>query len=124
VLPTPLTYANVTAFVPMQSIELRDRSGTIVGINFSDNKLRYLASQVFPGDIFNQVDGLYVIPFTISAENSVNGGVSGYYNFTGDEILRIYTPSTLTAGSYQIVIMSYELCTLELKNGVSNIVKL
>ena len=69
----PQSYANVNTFIPINSLELLDRNSTIVGINFTDANLRFIASQTFPGDIINQVPGLYIIPFTISAEASNSG---------------------------------------------------
>jgi hypothetical protein len=112
----PIAFANINTFVPLSSIELLDKDSVIVGIHSDNVMIQGIVNQAFDGDILNYKN-IYTIPFCTSVTASKDGGQTGFYQLTSNEIVRIFTPSTLTAGNYTVNIYSFEHQTAQIKNG-------
>lgn len=112
----PITSANINTFIPIDYYELLDKDSIITGIKTSSEYNR-LMSKAFDGDILSVRVGIYLIPFTISVSASNNGGQCGFYSFTSNEILRIYTRSDLVTGSYRVDVYSFDYNKLSIKDG-------
>jgi hypothetical protein len=116
-----LTPATINTFVQILSFDLRDSSNTIVGINTTQD-LSTEISLLFQGDIFNYKN-IYVVPFALSPQMAMAGNQVGFYQFSGNELLRIYTPSTLTAGNYEVDVFSFEYNVVSIEKGALMISK-
>lgn len=119
--PSPLTGANINIYQAIDYYELLDCDNTVVGIKTS-NEYHKVLTQSFQGDIFNHKN-IYVVPFCISVDSANNGGQTGLYSFTSNEILRLYMGPTLVAGSYRVDIYSYDYNKLKLENGSLDVSK-
>ena len=110
--PTPLTNNNIPNFQQIEKFELLDSNNNIISsLTYEDQYARYYLSQMFDGHIFdvtNAYQYTYVIPFSVDPEATHSGSALGSMQFTGDEILRIYTPSGWSNGNYRIDIYSAE----------------
>lgn len=113
--PNPITSANVNTFQAIEYYEVLDRDNTIVGLKTS-HEYHKLLSKAFAGDILNYKN-IYCIPFAISVEGANQGGQLGFFSFSSNEILRVYMPSTLVAGSFRVDVYSWDYNKLSLNNG-------
>jgi hypothetical protein len=112
----PLTGANINNFVAIDSYELLDQDNTIQGLKIT-NEQQKIMSLNFDGDILN-FKNIYVVPFTISVSSSRNGQQCGYYGFTSNEILRVYTPNAgWVNGNYRIDVFTYDYNILKILKG-------
>ena len=117
----PISGSNVNSFLQIDSFELYDRDMTIVGLK-TTNEMHKIDSLMFEGDILNS-KYIYVIPFAIDINLANNGSQTGYYCFTGDEILRIYTPAGFASTSYKVDVYGYEYNKLQLDHGRLDVTK-
>ena len=117
----PLSGANINNFVAIDSFELYDRDGTIVGIKMT-NEHHKLDSLQFDGDILNYKN-VYTIAFALSISAAHNGNQTGFYKFSGDEYLRLYTPAGLANDSYRIDVFGFEYNTLKMEHGRLDVCK-
>lgn len=121
VRPNPITSGNVNTFQAIEYFELLDKDNTIVGLKTS-NEYHKVLSKSFAGDIFN-FKNIYVIPFAISITAANSGSQTGFYSFTSNEIVRIYMPANLVAGSYRVDCYSFDYNKLSLNEGSLSVSK-
>jgi hypothetical protein len=110
----PLT-TNINTFVAIDKFQLLDQDNVIQSIEISNENHKWL-TKAFDGDIFN-FKNIYCVPFAESIKDSLNGGQTGFYSMTSNEILRIYTSGTFTPGSYRIDVYSWDHNKLTLCGG-------
>ncbi len=111
----PLSGANINNYIAIDSFELYDRDGTIVGIKMTNEHHR-IDSLQFDGDILNYKN-VYTIAFALSVSAAHNGNQTGFYKFSGDEYLRLYTPAGLASNTYRIDVYGAEYNTLKMEHG-------
>jgi hypothetical protein len=117
---SPLT-TNINTFVQIDSYELLDKDNTIVGLKQTNESHKFMSLR-FEGDIFNYKN-IYTIPFALNTESAMNGSQVGFYAFTSNEILRIYTGAAFANGNYRIDVYSMDYNMLCLKDGALNVSK-
>ena len=117
---SPLT-TNINTFIKISAFELLDKDNTIVGLK-QTNESHKLMSLKFEGDIFNYKN-LYTLPFALNTEAALNGSQVGFYAFTSNEILRVYTDAAFANGNYRIDVYSMDYNMLCLKDGALNVQK-
>lgn len=117
----PLTASAINTFVQIDAFELLDKDNVIVGLKQTNETQKHVSLK-FEGDIFNH-KYIYALPFAISVEGSNNGAQTGFYAFTSNEILRVYTNSTFVPGNYRIDCYSFDYNTLNLNKGALSVSK-
>ena len=105
----------ISEFSQLDSYELVDAKGSIFAIRIN-NELNKEFSLAFQGEIFNEKN-IYAWPFSIDVESARQGSQTGFFSFSGDERLRLYTPSTWTAGDYTIQVFGYEYAEIVIDKG-------
>lgn len=113
--PSPITGANINSFVQLDFMELLDRDNNVVSLKTS-HELHKISSKSFEGDIFN-FKNIYVIPFAISVTGANAGQQTGFFSFSSNELIRVYTRSDLVAGSYRLDCYSFDYNKLSLTDG-------
>ena len=86
--------------------QLNDAQNQIIGIQHKPAFNRFIVSQHFDCDFLNQVNGVYVIPFSLDPDASKNGQQQGSFRFSTNEILRIKTSATITPGNFELTVFS------------------
>lgn len=120
--PAPITAANVNVFTDaVDFFELLDDTNVIQGLKTSP-ELNILQKSVFDGDILNYKK-INILPFAIDIEAARQGNQVGFYAFSSNEIIRLYTKSTLVSGSYVIDVYGLEYHCLQLNKGNLSIKK-
>lgn len=118
----PVLGANVNNFVDaVEFFELLDATNEIQGIKTSNELLKWQSEQ-FTGDILN-FKKIYTIPFAIDVDAANSGNQTGFYAMSSNEILRIYTKSTLALGTYEVSVYGLDYQCLEINRGMITIKK-
>jgi len=118
VRPSVITFANQNTYQPLLKLELLDKDGNIIGIT-QDSLGMQIISEQFAGYMLDIKPNIFLLPFCMDVKGALMGQMNGLYKFnTGQEVLRLYTEGTITPGSYQITIYSYDYQTLELNKGM------
>lgn len=112
--PVPTNAVNFKTLQAIDAFELNDKDNQILAIKQTPLLNRYIVSKVFPGEILNYNYNIYVIPFCINASSAVHGSFTGGQFLSSHENLKIFTPSTLTPGNFEISVWSanYEYFTV------------
>lgn len=118
-LPINTSVANWTTYITngIASYELHDRSNDLIAIKHTRDTNRVITYE-WDSEYLNQFNNILVLPFSKNPQLDImTGNVSGCYNFTSDEVLRIDFDSTWVSGNYHVTIYSAEIETFEVNNG-------
>ncbi len=108
---------NLKTFQSIGSFDILDLSGVSI-INYvqpASFNLFHEQCEIFPNSSFAEFNNVYVYHFALSPQDNYDSGMnSGYYPFSGNERLRITTPSTLVAGNFDVVVypVLYQQCKI------------
>lgn len=116
VRPSNPTFTQLTNYQKLSLIRLLDVGSKPIGYEFNDQKSAILNLQL-PGWIFNVKQNIYVIPFAASIGMAKNGSETGFTEFNGNFTLNFETEGTISAGNYDISIISYDYNTLMIEEG-------
>ena len=128
-----VTTSNYTTFIQGASqynVTLQNGSDSLLGGlqrtgPSADNRNdTMIINMEYSDNLFNVESDSYLIfiPWNRSPKVTLmTGSSAGYCAFTGFEVFKWITPSTLSAGNYQIDIWARSLCTLHSKSGVLSV---
>jgi hypothetical protein len=119
----PIT-TNASQYIACDKFELLDCDNNIVGIQHNNEIVDNVIKQHLPSDITNYPSKqVYFIPFCIDVESAKNGNQVGFYKFTGQEQLRIYTGAVWTNQVVRVDVFSFDYTTLRMCHGRLDISK-
>lgn len=119
-----VTGNNLKSFQAINTFDILDSSGVSI-INYPQPgafNLSHEYPEIFPDSSFSLYNNVYCYSFALSPlDGYSNGFQTGYYVFTGNERLRINTPSTLVAGNFDVVAypVLYQQCKIN-SNTISS----
>lgn len=119
---TPLTSSTVLAFQPCLKYEFYSQNSQIVGSTIYPLNSQSVLAQKLGGAVFKSTIGqnIFLIPFASNPLAAVAGNVTGEYALSTREYIRIYTPASLTAGSFVVTAYSWDYATLTASKGSLN----
>ncbi len=119
--PAVLTAANQGSFIPLDSITVRDQSGTSFCGNMvkSHDRSRIIMMAQLESTAAANVN-FYLIPFSSQIPTDFFvGQINGFQIFTGGETLEITPRSSLTPGSYSVEVLLLRPSILNIYRGQS-----